>query len=48
MLSATGRCFTFDASADGYARGEGCGAVVLQLPSEAQQASHAQEHFDTL
>eukprot|EP00971_Amphidinium_carterae_P053676 1057437-Amphidinium_carterae.1 len=30
MLSEDGRCKTFDASADGYARGEGCGAAFLQ------------------
>lgn len=29
MLSADGRCHTFDASASGYARGEGCGAQIL-------------------
>ena len=29
MTSAKGRCHTFDARADGYLRGEGCGAVVL-------------------
>ena len=29
-LSTKGRCATFDASADGYARGEGCGILVLQ------------------
>ena len=29
MLSALGRCHTFDQRADGYCRGEGCGASYL-------------------
>ena len=29
MLSARGRCHTFDARADGYLRGEGCGAMLV-------------------
>ena len=36
MVSPTGQCRTFDASADGFACGEGCGLVVLKRLSEAQ------------
>ncbi|MDX8399737.1 MAG: type I polyketide synthase, partial [Gallionellaceae bacterium] len=37
MLSADGHCKTFDASADGYARGEGGGVIVLKRLSDAQR-----------
>lgn len=30
MMARDGRCKTFDAAADGYARGEGCGVIVLR------------------
>ena len=36
MLSPDGHCKTFDASANGYSRGEGCAVLVLKLLSRAQ------------
>lgn len=36
MLAPDGRCKTFDASADGFSRGEGCGVLVLKRLADAQ------------
>ena len=35
ILAVDGRCKTFDASADGYSRGEGCAVVVLRRLEDA-------------
>ncbi|MCP5170255.1 MAG: AMP-binding protein [Hahellaceae bacterium] len=35
MMAADGRCKTFDDHADGYVRGEGCGALILKPLSAA-------------
>ena len=37
MMASDGRCKTFDAAADGFVRGEGCGVVVLKRLSQAQR-----------
>ncbi|MES2945163.1 MAG: type I polyketide synthase [Pseudomonadota bacterium] len=38
MMAADGRCKTFDAAADGYVRGEGCGVLILKRLSDALAA----------
>lgn len=39
MLTHQGRCFTFDNSADGFARGEGVGSVKLKVCEDSVEAS---------
>ena len=36
MMASDGRCKSFDASGDGFVRGEGCGLVALKKLSDAQ------------
>ena len=36
-LSVDGRCHTFDAAADGFGRGDGCGVLVLKRLSDAER-----------
>ncbi len=38
MLAPDGRCKSFDARADGFARGEGCGVIVLKRLGDALAA----------
>ncbi len=38
MMAPDGRCKTFDAAADGFVRGEGCGILVLKRLSDALSA----------
>lgn len=40
MLARDGRCKTFDAAADGFLMGEGCGVVVLERLSDATARGH--------
>ena len=35
MLSASGKCCSFDSQADGYVRSEGCGVVIVKRLSDA-------------
>ncbi|XP_064600270.1 uncharacterized protein LOC135466619 [Liolophura sinensis] len=38
MISRSGQCQTFSEDADGYARGEGCGIVILKKLTDAEKS----------
>jgi acyl transferase domain-containing protein/acyl carrier protein len=40
MLARDGSCKTFDAAADGFAMGEGCGVVILERAGRAAELGH--------
>ena len=40
MLARDGHCKTFDATADGFAMGEGCGVVILERAQQAAELGH--------
>ena len=43
MLAPDGRCKTFDARANGFGRGEGCGLIVLKRLSDVVSEPHGQD-----
>ena len=48
MLSPAGRCKTFDASADGYARGEACNALALAALESVNGAVKGKENAGSI
>ena len=47
MLAPDGRCKTFDARADGFSRGEGCGVVVLKRLDDALRGRRSHSRRDS-
>ncbi|CAL1148755.1 unnamed protein product [Cladocopium goreaui] len=48
MLSEDGRCKTFDASANGYVRGEGCGSAILTLLEPGRRVGGGRHEITTI
>lgn len=48
MLTPSGHCHTWDASADGFLRGEGCGAIVLCLSDSLELNSGCTSSYATV
>ena len=47
MLSRVGQCQTYSADADGYARSEGCGIVIIKRLEDVSDVYNRTHYLDT-